>query len=253
MADELTGRLTRPTPLYERAGRGIYWLGIAEETAFRCNAYFLKDGEVGILFDPGSRPHFAAIRARVAQIMPPERVAGMVLCHQDPDVAASMVDWLDVNPDMWVFATPRAQVLIPYYGCRDFRWWDVEDRPEYHFPSGEHLRFIPAPFMHFAGASVTWDSGSRFLFSGDVWAALDLEWRLWVDDFTEHEAKMDLFHLEYMCSGVAARGLVKRLEGLPIDSILPQHGSLMRPQHVAAALDYLRRLRCGTDIIYANL
>ncbi len=31
------------------------------------------------------------------------------------------------------------------------------------------------------------------------------------------------------------------------------HGSITGPQHVALALDYLRNLRCGTDIIYADI
>jgi flavorubredoxin len=64
---------------------------------------------------------------------------------------------------------------------------------------------------------------------------------------------MNLFHLDYMASNLATRGFVRRIEHLAIDAILPQHGSILGPQHVAAALDYLRNLRCGTDIIYADM
>lgn len=246
-------RLETPTVLYQDGEHAIYWLGIAEPRAFRCNVYLLRDGDCGILFDPGSRRHFPQIRERVAQIMPPDTLTGMVLCHQDPDVAASMVDWLELNPAMTVFTSPRTQVLLPYYGVEEFEFYDVEAKPEYTLPSGKRLHFIPAPFLHFAGAITTFDEASQALFSGDIWGAIDTDWQLMVTDFAAHIVKMNLFHTEYMASNLATRGFMHRLEDVEVRAILPQHGSVIGPEHVAEARDYLYRLRCGTDIIYAGI
>jgi flavorubredoxin len=91
------------------------------------------------------------------------------------------------------------------------------------------------------------------LLSGDIFAALDLDWTLTVNDFSEHIAKMDLFHMDYMASNLAARGFVRRLDGIELDGILPQHGSVIKKDHVPLALDYLENLRCGLDIIYADM
>lgn len=245
--------MSLPTTLYAANGHSIFWLGITDETAFRCNTYLIVDPHEAILVDPGSKQYFTQVRQRVAQIMPPEKVTGMVLCHQDPDVAASMTEWLDVNPSMRVFTTPRTQVLLPHYGRSGYRYYDVTEEPVYALPSGAGLKFVEAPFLHFPGAFATYDTQSRYLFSGDIWAALDLEWSLTVDSFEAHIEKMNLFHLDYMASHLAANGFIKRIENLAIDAILPQHGSIIGPQHVAAALDYLRNLRCGTDIIYADI
>lgn len=245
--------ISKPTLLYASGDHRIYWLGITDETAFRCNAYMICDGTETILVDPGSKSFFPQVRQRVAQILPPEQVSGMILCHQDPDVAASMVDWLDTNPSMRVFTTPRTQVLLPHYGRSDYQYYDVSEHPTFPLPSGAELKFIEAPFLHFPGAFTTYDSRSRYLFSGDIWAALDLDWTLQVESFEEHIPKMNLFHLDYMASNLAARGFIKRIENLAIDAILPQHGSIFTAKHVAAALDYLRNLQCGTDIIYATL
>ncbi len=245
--------LTRPTILYAADGHRIFWLGITDETAFRCNAYLIVDRDEAILVDPGSKQYFPQVRERVAQIMSPEAVSGMVLCHQDPDVAASMTDWLEINPAMRVFTSPRTQVLLPHYGRSDYQYYDVSEKPIYELPSGASLKFVGAPFLHFPGAFVTYDVQARYLFSGDIWAALDLDWSLTVTSFEEHAPKMDLFHLDYMASNVAARGFVRRIENLPIDAILPQHGSILGTRHVPAALAYLRNLRCGTDIIYADM
>jgi len=239
--------------LYQQGEHAVYWLGIAESRAFRGNVYLLRDGDCGILFDPGSRRHFPQIRERVAQIMPPESLTGMVICHQDPDVAAAMVDWLEFNPAMTVFTSPRTQELLPYYGIDEYDYYDVEAQPEFALPSGSALRFIAAPFLHFAGAITSYDSASGALFSGDIWGAIDTDWQLLVKDFDTHEAKMNLFHTEYMASNLAARGFLHRIEGLDIQAILPQHGSVIGPEHVGRAREYLNNLRCGTDIIYAGI
>ena len=245
--------LESPTTLFAANGHGIYWLGITEETAFRCNAYLIVDQHEAILVDPGSKQYFPQVRQRVEQILPPEKVSGLVLSHQDPDVAASMTDWLDINPSLRVFASPRTQVLLPHYGRSGYQYHDVSEKPLYTLPSGASLKFVEAPFLHFPGAVATYDTRARYLFSGDIWAALDLDWTLAVDSFAEHIPKMDLFHLDYMASNLVARGFCRRIENLAIDAILPQHGSIIGPRQVAAARDYLRNLRCGSDIIYADL
>jgi len=242
-----------PVALFEDSGHGVYWVGISDMTAFRCNVYFIKDGDVGIVVDPGSRDHFENVRRSIAELMDPGGVAGMILCHQDPDVAASMVNWLEVNPDMRVFTSPRTNVLLPHYGVADYNFHDTTADPVYELPSGEELRFIDAPFLHFPGAITTYDTASKFLLSGDIFAALDIDWTLTVDDFSDHVAKMDLFHMDYMASNLAARGFVQRLEGIELDGILPQHGSVIKPENVPDALDYLENLQCGLDIIYADM
>ena len=245
--------LERPTTLYDSNGHSIFWLGITDETAFRCNTYLILDQHEAILVDPGSKQYFSQVRQRVAQIMSPQDVSGMVLCHQDPDVAASMTDWLDVNPSMRVFTSPRTQVLLPHYGRSDYQYYDVTEKPVYGLPSGASLKFVEAPFLHFPGAFVTYDTRARYLFSGDIWAALDMDWTLTVDSFEDHVPKMNLFHMDYMASNLAARGFVRRIENLAIDAILTQHGSILGPRHVQDALEYLRNLRCGTDVIYADM
>lgn len=242
-----------PKLLFREGQHEIYWLGIAQETVFRCNTYLIRDGDETFLVDPGNRGHFPEVREAVASIVDPTKVSGMILCHQDPDVAASMCEWLELAPRMKVHTTPRAQVLLPHHGCDDYEYVDVTTTARLGLPSGRALRFIEAPFLHFPGAFVTYDEQSKYLFSGDIWAALDTDKQLIVQDFDTHRVHLDLFHLDYMASNTAARGFVERLAQYPVEAILPQHGPMITPQHVSAALDYLQDLRCGTDIVYAHL
>ncbi|MGM0553216.1 MAG: diguanylate cyclase domain-containing protein [Pseudomonadota bacterium] len=100
-------------PLAEHGDRAAYWLGVPDDTAFRCNAYLIRDGETALIADPGGRQYFERLRDWVADILPDRALAEMVLSHQVPDETGSMVEWLRLNPEMTVFSTPCTQVLLP--------------------------------------------------------------------------------------------------------------------------------------------
>ncbi len=245
-------KLDTPTPLFRDQGHAVYWLGIDADTTFRCNVYLVEDGEAGYLIDPGGKPGFAQIRRRVEQIMPTDRIRGMVVCHQDPDVAASMVDWLDLHPEILVYSSLRTHALLPHYGKPKYPRVDIVEQPVLALPSGARLKFIESPFLHFPGAFATYDDASGFLFSGDIWAAIGANWTLVSDDFDALSFKMEMFHTDYMASNKASRGFTRKLGGLDIAAILPQHGSIIPRQHVAEAIDYLNDLPCGLDLLYLS-
>lgn len=241
-----------PVLLFQEDLHKIYWVGISNITAFRCNVYLIIDGDEAIVIDPGSRSFFLQVQSNIEKLIPLSNVTGLILCHQDPDVAASMVDWLTFNPKIQIISSNRTNVLLPHYGIEEYNFFDIGES-NFTFKSGKELKFIEAPFLHFPGAFTTLDLNSNFLFSGDIWAALDIDWKLIVDDFEEHSMNMDLFHLSYMASNIAARGFTNKLNGLQIDAILPQHGSILDRDNVEDAINYLKNLRCGTDIIYGEL
>ncbi len=242
-----------PILLYTSDAHKIWWIGIEEETAFRCNVYMIKDEDEYILVDPGSRLYHKELKKRVSMLIEPEKVDGIILCHQDPDVASSMVDWIDIRQDIKIITSSRANVLLPYYGRSGYNFYDISAKGNYTFKSGRVLKFIEAPFLHFPGAFTTLDLTTNMLFSGDIWAALDIEWNLIVSDFDIHKQNMDLFHIDYMSSNIAARGYVKKIQHEKIDAILPQHGSIIDSNNISNAIKYLNTLKCGLDIIYADL
>lgn len=244
---------SKPVLLFESGEHAVYWMGITEDTAFRCNSYLIKSGEEAVLVDPGGHAVFAQVHDRVGQVLPPQNITGMILCHQDPDVASSMPDWLSLNAEMRVFSTPRTHVLLPHYGHKGYPAYDVETKPRFMLSEDKGLCFYPAPFLHSPGAFTTYDEASGFLFSGDIWAALDTDWQLVVPSFEEHIPKLDLFHKDYMASNKAATGFAHTIEKLDIRGILPQHGSLIRGEHVPLALAYLKNLECGLDLIYSDI
>jgi flavorubredoxin len=246
-------RYDKPTPLFKDDNHAVYWLGVPEDSAFRCNTYLIVDGPGAVIVDPGGHSSFEFVKNRVAQILPVEQVNALIVCHQDPDVAASMVDWLEMNPTLKVITTVRTNILLPHYGKSDYTFVNVNENPVYFFVSGRKLKFIESPFLHFPGAFTTYDETTRFIFSGDIWAAIDMDWKLIVEDFGKHELKLSLFHIDYMASNIAARGFIDRIRHLELDAILPQHGSVIPKKFVYKALEYLNHLKCGLDLIYPDL
>ena len=205
----------------------LFRSGIEEETAFRCNIYLIEDNDEYILVDPGSRLYHQELKKRIATIVNPDKISALILCHQDPDIASSMVDWIDINNEITIITSARTNVLLPYYGRSGYNFYDISQEGNYVFKSGKILKFIEAPFLHFPGAFTTLDLSANMLFSGDIWAALDIEWNLVVKDFEKHKQNMDLFHIDYMASNIAARGFVRNIENENIQAILPQHGSII--------------------------
>lgn len=245
--------VNRPNLLFEKGSHKIYWLGIDETVAFRCNVYMIQDGDECVIVDPGNKSFFPKVKSMIEKIGVLDQVKAILVCHQDPDVSASLQDWLQFNPNLEVISSPRTNVLLPHYGISDYNFFDITTTFDYTFASGRKLQFIEAPFLHFPGAFATYDNESGFLFSGDIWAALDVNWKLLVNDFSEHEIYLDLFHIDYMASNKAARGFARKLENFKIKAILPQHGSLINTDLVLDAIFYLENLQCGTDIIYSDL
>lgn len=248
-----TDQYDHPTALFEAGAHAVYWLGTPEATAFRCNSYLIVEGEEAILVDPGGSGHFEFIKTRVAQILNPEHVAGLILSRHDPDIAASFPGWVDLNPSVKVITSYQINTLLSHYREVRYDLVNIREGSHYYFHSGNALRFVESPFLHSPGTFVTYDPISKFLFSSDIWSAVDMNWKLVVTDFHSHILKMNLFHLGAMASHIAARGFYHRIKDFDIQAILPQHGSILPEEFVEPAKEYLSKLSCGLDLIYPEL
>lgn len=244
---------SKPVLLWEGT-HTVWWVGSREDSPFRCNAYLIVDGDMRVLFDPGSTSHhFEQVKERVSQIVPPESITHIVVHHQDPDLCDSLPSWFALCPSAILITTPRTRVLLPYYGLPpDINWLDVSplDNTCLELPSGKVLAFLTSPFLHFPEAMVTFDEESGFLFSSDIGAAVEEDWVLVVSNWEWHWKTMVPFHIFYMASNRALRGFIEKVEPFPITSILPQHGSIIPPSMVKKALNALKELPCGIDLHY---
>lgn len=230
------------------------WLGSGDpevERGVPSNQYAIIDGGEAMLLDPGGYHSFERVFTNVTKLVMPDKITRALLSHQDPDVVASIVSWLDVQPRLKIYMSELWERFLPHFALPVAV--DVAPIPDegmtITLPSGARVRFIPAHGLHSPGNFMVYDERTRILFSGDLGAALVPagEWQLFVGDFAKHVTYMDGFHRRYMASTKALRAFLKRVEGLPIDMVCPQHGSIFRGADVLRFFTWLSKLEVGFD------
>ncbi len=236
--------------LIDNGDHKIYWVGTTSEKALRSNIYLIKDKSEALIVDCGSRAEFQDTINRIEKVVPLSNVTRIFANHQDPDVTSSLIDWLEINPDIQIIASPNTNILISHYipDHKSYNFYNTEKNPKLILSSGAVLEFIPSPFMHSPGAVSIYNYATKTLFSGDIWAALSLEWKLILDtDFNNHIEYMNFFHENYIGSNKIARNFLFKIKDKDITSIMPQHGSIITKDNVVKALNYLKHLKCGSD------
>ena len=80
-----------------QVAQGIWWVGVRlPGDQFQCHAYYIDNGDGGILLDPGSPLTIEATLDKVAQIESLDAIAYLVCHHPDPDIAAGLRDLSDL-------------------------------------------------------------------------------------------------------------------------------------------------------------
>ena len=230
---------------------GIYWVGFSDPKAgFSNNPYLLIEGDSVILFDPGSRlpEHFAIVKKKIESVIPVEKINSIIVHHQDPDLCASIPlfeDIIGVN-NFDLIATMRSSLLIPYYGIKS-EITTIEDGDIMELDNGRELKFITSPYLHFAGAHVTYDIKTKTLFSSDIFAGFSADWSLYANEnYTE---AMRIFHEPYIAHKSAIDHFAQKIKDVELKMICPQHGSIIREQDIPRCVDALLNFEVGQWII----
>ena len=150
---------------------GVWWVGTRlENDSFQCHAYLIENGERSVLLDPGSPLTIEATLEKVAQVTSLDSIKYLVCHHPDPDIAASL-PYLSsrlTRDDIEVVTEWRARALLRHYGHR-FDYYLADER-DWTLPlsPGRSLEFQLTPYLHFPGAMVSFDTGTRTLFTSDL-------------------------------------------------------------------------------------
>jgi len=231
--------------------REIYWVGFYdEESSLHCNPYLLinDDGDV-VLFDPGSIPHFPIVMRKIVDTVNPKEISHIIVSHQDPDVCGNLAVVEDIidNPDLKIAAHTNSIRLLRHYGLKTDFYAVDEHEFQLTLQNGRVLDFLFTPYLHSPGAIVTYDRQSKSLFSADIFGAVSIKWSLFgKGDILDH---ITVFHQIYMPGREILRNCMNQLEKLQIERILPQHGSIIEGGLIHKAIEHLKGLPCGLDLI----
>ena len=197
---------------------------------------FLIDDERPALVHTGTHPMYEEVRAAIAQVLDPARLAYVVVPHFEADECGGM--------GRFVAEAPEAVLICSAVGARINLWqWDyagpvqgVQDGDVVEL--GRHrLRFLETPHVHHWDSLMAFEETTRSLFPADLFLQPDDQPPVVREDLG---AEMCAWYQE---SGIFAaeapvRRVVDRLEPLAPAWAHPMHGGSVPaaalPQYVTA-------------------
>lgn len=228
---------------------GVFWVGSddASKMPIRCNPYLVVDNQAAVLIDPGSPLDFEAVYHNVLQIVSIEQLKYIVLQHQDPDLCASTPCFEQRGFRGEIVTHWRTVPLVSFYDIKSPFYIINEHQWRLTFGQNRTLEFVAAPYLHFPGSVVSYDTSSKVLFSSDLFGTFGRQVPFYADEWRNcgYIDAMCNFHEHYMPANSILRPVMEKLLRMEISLIAPQHGSVIRqdiPRYIVA----LRELECGS-------
>jgi len=217
------------------------------------NQFLLIDGDTGAIIDPGGNLAYGELYLAITRHFPPRQLSAILASHADPDIIASLDRWMTATTAP-IYISRVWERFIPHFcktGKTGGRVIGIPDAGM-RIPIGKsELIALPAHFLHAEGNFQFYDPVSRILFSGDLGASMGTggQAQQIITTLAPHLGRMEAFHRRYMVSNKVLRHWVQMVRRLPIDMLVPQHGSPMRGAAVGEFIDWVEKLSCGIDLM----
>ncbi len=232
-------RKTKPVELAE----GLWWVGQGPaEKRLECNPYVLMHGGSVIVFDPGSVLDAEVVIRNITELTPINEIEAVVLSHQDPDLCSALPLLEQAGFSGVICCHERTSHIITFYGIASAFYQINKEKYRYQLKDGTCIRFIPAPYLHFPGAIMTYLPQQKVLISGDLFGAVTEQWTLFAQE--DYQENMKTFHETYMPSRDILQPVMNQLLFYDIRMICPQHGSVISSR-IQEHIEILRDLPCG--------
>jgi glyoxylase-like metal-dependent hydrolase (beta-lactamase superfamily II) len=241
------------TPDYDkpvRISEHAYWVGTYDpRDKFQCNSYVIVINGKGIIIDPGSMLYFENLISKVSELVDLKDITHIIVQHQDPDVAGNIVMLMDTirargNETCKIITHKRTSALIRHYGENlTFEYCDELPEEELLLGDGYALKFIHTPYLHAPGAIATYFNKDGILFSGDIFGGMVDNWDLYAGE--NYFQEITSFHKDYMPAKELLLYAMTKFERFDIETIAPQHGSVLNKEQAKAIIEHFRDFECG--------
>lgn len=248
-----------PTPLTTHHSAvelapGVHWVGVFDPDLRRFdlilhtangtsyNAYVVR-GRHGVAVIDTVKEEFAeAFFAKLEQVARYDEITDVVMNHLEPDHSGALPELLRRAPQARVHVSAKAPLMLkallkplptPTDGFRI-----VAGGPPIDL-GGRTLAFIATPFLHWPDTQCTWLPEAGMLFSGDVFGCHFCDPRLFNDVCGDFRFSFDYYFAHLMRPFRDwVRKALEKIEPLPIVSIAPAHGPLLRHAPMAYVARY---------------
>ncbi|CZQ89768.1 nucleotide cyclase [Trichococcus palustris] len=211
----------------------VYRLGDVES---QYNTYLMIDSGEGILIDPGSALGFERVFSELVSIIPLEKIKYVIVHHQGPDCCASLPLFEQRGLQATVVTLGITADSLQFYGVTSPIYSVNEEGFKLTLSSGRELLFLTLPSVHVAGAMLTYDSGSKTLFSSNLFGPT-------INSRSGLPAEAGTL-AQYPHTGAMVGSVIEKLLRLDIARIAPQNGEVI-DQDVKT---YIKKMRdCDTS------
>jgi len=216
----------------------VYWTGVLDpeletfdiimKTKYGTtyNSYFIDDNKK-VLIDT-VKPNFKGeFLNKLNQLVDIKKLDYIIVNHTEPDHSGSLKYVLEINPNITIYCTKAASIYLKEQINGNFNCHIIKDG-EILDTGSKKLRFITAPFLHWADTMFVYDETDRILFTcdgfGSHYSSVDPE-SVHKEEYTE------AFKHYYDCimkpfSNHVLNAL-KKIKDLEIDMILTSHGPIL--------------------------
>ncbi|NLM74348.1 MAG: FprA family A-type flavoprotein [Clostridiaceae bacterium] len=179
----------------------------------------------------------------------PKTIDYLIVNHMEPDHSGWISNFRKIKDDFTIICTDKAAKMVAsFYGEDKIRV--VKEGDTLDLGNGKVLSFHPVPNVHWPDTMYTYESGTKTLFSCDMFGAFGrMEVHCFDDELTPEE--VDFFEAEgirYYSNVMATftpmvKKAIEKAKTLDIKVIAPGHGPVYRTNPQKIIDDYTRYTR----------
>ncbi|MDH4157735.1 MAG: FprA family A-type flavoprotein [candidate division Zixibacteria bacterium] len=223
----------------------VYWVGVHDpeldyfdiimktDHGTTYNAYLIKGVDKVALVDTVKAQFADEYLAKVAEIVPLDKIDYLIVNHTEPDHAGAMVRLLDKAPGIEIVCSASAVPFVKNTINRDARITPVKDNHEIDL-GGKKLVFKLMPYMHWPDTMMEFLAEDGILFSNDGFAAHIASDKLFADELPD-DIDLDR-EVKYYYSMIMRpfnsfiRKNLPKLDDFNIRMVATSHGPLYRTE-----------------------
>ena len=193
------------------------------EKGMAYNSYLILDDKVALM-DSVDKRGTEEWLSNVERELSGRKIDYIVISHMEPDHSGSLFDIMDRFPEAVVVGNAKTFAFMGQFSDRELTCQKLEVKEGDELCLGSHtLKFTMAPMVHWPEVMMTYESSEKLLFSADAFGKFgttdaDEDWAC--------EARRYYFNIvgKY---GVQVQGVLKKLDTLDVQKILPLHGPVL--------------------------
>ncbi|MEN9244100.1 MAG: FprA family A-type flavoprotein, partial [Gloeomargarita sp. DG02_5_bins_242] len=129
---------------------------------------FLIQGEQTALVDTSHAKFRELYLPQIQELVDLSQLDYLIISHTEPDHSGLVRDILELAPQVTVVGSKVALQFLDHLVHRPYRKMLVKQGDQIDLGQGHLLEFISAPNLHWPDTILTWDHGTRILFTCDV-------------------------------------------------------------------------------------